>query len=52
MPIKRTSKELSEMIATARRQIDALPVGAMVRQGKHIRLDEQERRLFPKVPSK
>jgi hypothetical protein len=40
------------MILTARRQIDALQVGQLVRSGKHIRLDAQERRLFPKGRAK
>jgi hypothetical protein len=44
------AKELRDMIATARREIDALPVGQLVRQGKHIRLDAQEKRLFGSKP--
>jgi hypothetical protein len=38
--------ELRSMIKEARRQIDELPVGQLIRQGKHIRLDAQEKRLF------
>jgi hypothetical protein len=48
----KTASELRDMIAVARRQIEALPIGAYAQQGRNIRLDAAEARLFPKGKSK